>query len=133
MTYTIIGGILFAISIFLYLTTLFDKRKREAFLADQLADARSKIHLYKTIIEEQKAALDGTGLKEFKSTYAPSESDLIHYKNEKTMAKSIRGRLAHNLAEDIIAAWGDPLKTPEGEVRLCRPCNKGYFPRLNNT
>ena len=115
MTAAIIGGLCLAISVFLFLIDVFDKHKREEYLANELADARGKLHFYKTIIDEQKAALEGTGLKEFKATYAPSESDLIHYKNEKTMAKSIRGRLAHNLAEDIIAAWGDPLKTPEGK------------------
>lgn len=103
MTYIIISAVLFAASITLFLISVHDKHERESYLA-----------ILRHIADEQKGLLADDGLIEFTSTYAPSEADLIHYRNQKTMVKSIRGRLAHNIAEDMIKTFGDPAPNPDG-------------------
>ena len=114
MTYIIISAVLFAASITLFLISATDKHKRENYLAEELSKARRDLAILRHIADEQKFLLRGEGLQEFTSVYAPSEADLIHYRNQKTMVKSIRGRLAHNIAEDMIKTFGDPAPNPDG-------------------
>jgi len=114
MTYIIISAVLFAASITLFLISVHDKHERENYLAEELSKARRDLAILRHIADEQKSLLAGDGLVEFTSTYAPSEADLTHYKNQKTLVKSIRGRLAHNIANDMIREFGDPQPNSKG-------------------